>query len=104
MPPSYTGGHDLSSAAAGGRATVFQEIEGFFLVAETSLSLFGDGCESSRVGAPIGDAMVVFAAVFVVDDKRIDAVAQAFLDHQHSAHAAIAIFKGVNRLKSSVEV
>ena len=94
----------LSCAAADGRTAVFHEGEGFFLVGEAGLGLFGDGCEASRIGVPAGDAAVVFATVFIVDDEGLDAVAQAFFDHQHSANATIAVLEGMDGFEASVEI
>lgn len=66
------------------------------MVAEASLGLLGYSGEGCGVGLPCGDAAVVFTAVFVVDDEGIDAIAQAFFDHEHSGSTAIFVFDGVN--------
>ena len=42
--------------------------------------------------------------MFVVDDEGVDAVAQAFFYHEHSANTAVAIFEGVDLLEAGVEV
>ena len=74
------------------------------MVRKARLGLFGDGCEASRVGTPIGDAAVILATVFIVDDEGLDVVTQAFFDHQHSAHTTIAILEGMDLFEPCVEV
>lgn len=56
------------------------------------------------VVVPLFDATKVAGAAFVIDDEWHNAVAQAFLEHKQSAHAAIAVFKGEYLLKADVEV
>ncbi len=53
---------------------------------------------------PFLDATKVTGAAFVVDDKGHHIVVQAFLEHQQSAHTAIAILKGEYLLKTDTEV
>ena len=96
--------HNLSRAAAGGRAAVFHQVESFLLVAEAGLCLFCHGDERSGVLLPVADAAVVFATMLIVDDEWIDPVAQAFLDHQHPADATVAVLERMDLLKSGVEV
>ena len=95
---------NLPGAASVGWAAIFHEVEGFFLVTEAGLGLFCYGEQRGRVRLPVGDAAVIFAAVFVVDDEWVDAVAEAFFDHQDSAHAAVAVFEGVDLLEAGVVV
>ena len=56
------------------------------------------------VNLPFFDATEVAGAAFVVDDERHNVVAQAFLEHNESAHTAIPILKGEDFLEANVEM
>ena len=54
--------------------------------------------------APGGDSAIVGASALVIDDERIDAVAQTFLHHDQAADAAVVILKGADLLEADVKV
>ena len=60
--------------------------------------------EDSGIGIPLGYSTVVFATVFIVDDKWNDLVTKAFFEHNQSAEAAVTIFEGADALKSDMEI
>lgn len=71
---------------------------------EVGLGTGGDGGEKVRIGIPHGDAAMVLAAVLIVNDKWDDLVPEAFLQHDQSSHAAVAVFKGMNAFEPDMEV
>ena len=56
------------------------------------------------VNLPLFDTTEITGAAFVVDDEWHNAVAQAFLEHQQSAHATVAVLEGEDLLEADVEV
>ena len=56
------------------------------------------------VVVPFLDATKVAGPALIIDDERHYAVAQAFLEHNQSAHAAIAVLEGKDFLEADVEV
>ena len=43
---------------------------------------------------PLLDAPEVPGSAFIINDEGHDSVAQAFLEHDQSAHAAVAVLEG----------
>jgi hypothetical protein len=67
----------------------------------------GTGGEVSKdfwICIPGGDAFVVLASVFVINDERGNLVSEAFLQNNQSSKATVAIFKGVDALKANMEL
>lgn len=60
--------------------------------------------EDGWIFVPFGDSVVVFPSLLIVDDKRHDLMPQAFLHHDQSAKAAVAIFEGVDAFKADMEI
>jgi hypothetical protein len=56
------------------------------------------------VGVPLFDAAQIPGTAFVVDDEGHNVMAQAFLKHKQSAHAAVAVLKGEDLLEPDEEV
>ena len=56
------------------------------------------------VFVPLFDTTEITGAAFGVDDEWHNAVAQAFLEHQQSAHATVAVLEGEDLLEADVEV
>ena len=56
------------------------------------------------VGVPSGDAAMVGGAAFIVEDERVDAVAQAFFHHDQATEAAVVILERVDLLEADVEI
>ena len=52
---------------------------------------------------PGEDTVPVEGFVFIVDDKRSDAVSQTFLHHDQAADAAVVILEGVDLFKTDME-
>ena len=56
------------------------------------------------IGVPLFDATQIPGAAFIVDDEGHHTVAQAFLEHNQSADAAISILEGEDLLEADMEV
>ena len=56
------------------------------------------------VSIPFFNATQIPGAAFIIDDEGHHTVAQAFLEHQQSAHPTVAVLKGEYFLKADVEV
>ena len=64
----------------------------------------GDFGEDGWIFIPLGDAVVVFSPLLIIDDERHNLMSQAFLHHNQPAQAAVAILKGVDAFKANMEI
>ncbi len=60
--------------------------------------------EVAGLGFPILEAAVVEGFEVVCDDEGDEAAAEAFLEQQEAADAAVAVLEGVDALEAVVEV
>ena len=94
----------LSRAAAGWWAAVFHEAEEIPFTAQAGLCAMYEFPKHLRIIVPAEDTSHILAATFIIDDEWIDLMAQTFLQHDHSAQAAVVVLKGANPLEVYVEV
>ena len=94
----------LSRAAASVWAAVFHEAEEIPFTTETGLCALCEIPKYLWIIVPAEDTSHVKIAPFVIDDERVDFVAQAFLQHDQPAQTAVVVLKGANPFEVYVEV
>lgn len=87
-----------------GIAGVLKQPAHLHFTMEAVLCLKGHRHQRIGIGAPGGNSAVISAPFLIVDDKGIDTVTQAFLQHNQAADPAVIIHKGMNLLKAHMKV
>ena len=98
--------HGLVLLVVGGevKAAVGIELLEFDLGFEAVLGFHHNVHQFVPVIVPLFDTPKVSGAAFVVNDEGHNVVAQAFLEHKQSAHAAVAVLEGEDLLEADMEV
>lgn len=66
--------------------------------------MFGHSHQQVGVGLPLLNAAVVSTSVLVIIDKGDDLMAQAFLNHNQPAEAAVTVFEGVDPFETDMKI
>ena len=86
------------------RPLVLEQSTQIHLALEVGLGTGGDGSEYFGIRVPGGDAFMVCATMLIVDDEWDNLMSEAFLHHDQSAEATIAVFEGMDAFEADVEI